>query len=462
MTKTPKEEVLEAVSDRFHTYLRRGVRCEKVIGSAHPELEINDIDTLLKVHFVLTEAENDSQSVGVIDFVRELENRIRMMKTSTSSKSIERRGEVRGHIDWQKTTKARARAGNLEEPVFVSNQPEEYYNIDENLILKRLLSVINDIVQTDLDHALSNPSRYEWLEAWTDPPAEGASDALESTVDMFKRVFNRNIYLQRIDSPSELTDRTIESVKRSRSVFYQHAAILLDRYRQLMRHNLDSEIARKILNHTLIAPDKTEVLFELYWLFQILDAYENVRYNVVRDTRENPSLIASWEQDGMKYQISHDSTGESLLFDESPDTESIESDGYLYRMNEVLSTWQRLTSELFNRKGQNSLWGGRPDIVLERFKESEDSEWILDQVFVGEVKYTNDPGYVTTGLRELLEYMAFVRQRSANKGYIEAPENVLDTELVKGFLFVDELDTETLSSEEIKVLQYPQSLDPIL
>lgn len=162
MPKTTPEELLEVIADDFHTYLRRGVRFEQVIGSAHPELDIDDIETLLRIHFVLTDATNDDddQSVGVLNFMRTLEERIRRMKTTTTPESVQRRGEVRGHIDWQQTVKARSRTGRLNEPIFVSSQPEEHYNIDENLILKRLLSTIREIVFNDLAHALENPDAY--------------------------------------------------------------------------------------------------------------------------------------------------------------------------------------------------------------------------------------------------------------------------------------------------------------
>jgi len=464
MAKTPHDELLAAVADDFHTYLRRGVRCEQVIGAAHPDLDIDDIETLLRIHFVLTEANDDADAVGVLDFVSELEARIRHMKTTTSRETIERRGEVRGHIDWQQTVKARSRAGRLDEPIFVSNQPEEHYDIDENLVLKRLLSVIYDIINTDLGHALQHPERYDWLGTWTDTAGGGDAGTSETTAQLFNRVFERNIYLQRIDADAtEITDRTIESVKRSRSPFYQQAATLLDRYRQLTRQNLDSEVARQILNHTLIAPEKTEVLFELYWLFQILNAYENAQYHVLRDQRDTPSVIASWEQDDLRYELSHDATGSSLLFDESLDTESVEPDGYLYRMHEVLTKWQSLTAELLDREGQQSLWVGRPDIVLERFREG-DNEWELDQVFLGEVKYTQSADYAAAGLRELLEYMAFVKRRGGTNEYVEASTDLLASVDVKGLLFVDDLDMEVSSPEAITIVQYPppKSMKPVV
>ena len=460
MSKASSEELLEAVAGDFHTFLRRGVRFEQIIGSAHADLDIDDIETLLRVHFVLTEA-NENGRVGVIDFMRRLEDRVRRMKTSTSPQSREYRGKVRGRIDWQQTVKSRAREGRLNEPVFVCTEPEEHYNIDENLVLKRLLTVIHEIVTGDLAHAIENPSGYEWLSSWTSPLGD-SERRTESAVDVLQRVYDRNVYLQRVEVDSDtVTERTIESVKRSRSAFYREAAQLLDRYRRLMQHELDSNEAREVLNNTLIAPEKTETLFELYWVFRILDAFNAAQYRVLADWREDPSIVARWQQDDSLFVLSHDSTGQALTFSESIDSETIDPDGYLFRLNEVMGRWQSLSEELLGRGGTNSLWGGRPDIVLERFEEVDDGEWVVEDVFIGEVKYTQDVGYVATGLRELLEYMAFVRHRNADGDYVEDPDDLLDSVSVRGLLFVDELSRDTTSETPIDIIQYPDQVEPL-
>ncbi|ELZ88496.1 hypothetical protein C453_01490 [Haloferax elongans ATCC BAA-1513] len=464
MGKTTEEALLDAIAPDFHTYLRKGVRLDRVIDSAHSELNVDDIETLLRIHFVLTDAEDDGGTVGVLDFMRQLESRIRRMKTTTSPRSFEHRGEIRGQIDWQGTVKTRARAGRLEEPVFVCTQPEEHYNIDENLVLKRLLTVIHDIVTNDLAYALENPAGYDWLDGWVTSDAGGDGNGGESAAEMLDRVYEQNIYLQRVNvADAEITDRTIESVKRSRSRFYQDAAVLLDRYRQLMNYELDSVEARDILDHTLIAPDKTDTLFELYWVFRVLAAYEDVEYRVLTDARDSPSTIATWEQDGSRFVLSHDATGDSLTFNESAGSDAIEPDGYLYRMNEVLSRWQSLSQEFLGRGGSDSLWGGRPDIVLERYDTSDVGEWELAQVFVGEVKYTQNIDYVATGLRELLEYMAFVKD-ATTKEYVETVDDLLESVAVKGLLFVDDLGREIggVDNEGVEILQYPESPDSVL
>jgi len=457
MANTTPETLLEEISNDFHTYLRKGVRFDRVIGSAHPELDIDDIETLLRIHFVLTDAEGDSDDVGVVDFIEELNSRIRRMKTTTSPQSSQHRGEVQGRINWSDTVKQRSRAGRLDEPIFVCERPEVHYDIAENL-------VVHNIVTEDLVYVRENPDGYEWLETWVESGTNTAGRKQEPLAEMLDRFYQQNIYLQRIDvDETELTTRTIESVKRSRSKFYREAAILLDRYRQLMNNELDSSEAQAILNHTVIAPEKAETLFELYWVFRILDEYEGVEYRVLTDSRDNPSTIATWEQEDLRFVLSHDTTGRDLTFKESIDAADIEPDGYLYRMNEVISQWQSLSSDMLDRGGSDALWGGRPDIVLEQYQKQPDGGFVLDQVFVGEVKYTQNIDYVATGLRELLEYMAFVKHEVSNE-YVESAKDVLDSVKVKGILFVDELDRKTMSppNEKIKIVQYPESPTRIL
>ena len=116
---------------------------------------------------------------------------------------------------------------------------------------------------------------------------------------------------------------------------------------------------------------------------------------------------------------------------------------------------------MLDRRGDSTLWGGRPDIVVERY-EQEDRTWLLDHIFIGEVKYTQNLDYVASGLRELLEYMAFVRERGNEEDYVEAPENVLNSVRVKGLLFVDDLEREISTPDEIRIVQYPESLKHVV
>lgn len=453
--KTQPEAIIDAIKADFHTYLRKGVRLDSIVGEAHTDLDIADIEALLRVHFVLTSSGDQAGEVGVIDFVEELPHRIRRLKTTTTGRRETVHGEIQGTVDHQETLKRRSQLGRLNEPLFVCLQREEHFDIPENLVLKRLLAVIRDILQTDLQPMLDDPAGYEWLDYWTTASDQGDELPYERLI----RLYRDNIYLQRISvEDSDVTARMIESVKRSRSELYRDAATLLDRYRRLMRRQLTDQEAREVLNNTMIAPHAHETLFELYWIFRLLRSFEGVEFRVLREERS--SVIASWDTAGAQYTLYHNATGDHSRFREELEGSPTEDDGFYFRIHEVLRTWQELGEELLNRGGRDTLWGGRPDIVLEKTvpRESESAE--LEQVFVGEVKYTTDPNYAATGLRELLEYMAFVR-RESDQHYVEAQEDVLESKNVQGLLFVDQVEASPPETDGITIVEFEDEIPPI-
>lgn len=455
--KTRTEEIVEAISEDFHTYLRKGVQLDSVVGEAHPDLNIADIESLLRVHFVLTTGTDEEESIGVIDFVDQLPDRIRRLKTTTTGRRETVRGEIKGTVDPHETLKRRSQLGRPDEPLFVCLQREEHYEIEENLVLKRLLTVIRDILQEDLKPMLDDPDGYEWLGYWATP---GREQDGEMPHERLLRMYRENIYLQRISvEESDVTARMIESVKRSRSQLYREAATLLDRYRRLMRQQLTDEEAQEVLNNTMIAPEADDTLFELYWIFRLLDTFEEVEFRVIRE--QNPSVIASWDDAGYQYTLYHDSTGDHSRFREELDDVPTDEDGYLLRMHEVLRTWQKLSDQLLDRGGTDTLWGGRPDVVLEKAVINEDDINALEQVFVGEVKYTTNPDYAATGLRELLEYMAFVRRESDDQ-YVEETDQILESKDVQGLLFVDQIESYSDAEGEIDIIQFGEAIPAVV
>lgn len=453
-TKTKSQKIVEAIKSDFHTYLRKGVRIDSVVGDAHPNLDVADIESLLRVHFVLTEAADADDSVGVIDFVKQLPDRIRRLKTTTTGRRESVRGAIRGTVDWHETSKRRSRTGEIDEPLFVCLQRQEHYDIEENLVLKRLLYLIRDVLEEDLNTILDDPDGYKWLGYWTTGETDSGHGELPH--ERLRRLYRENIYLQRISvDERDVTPRIIESVKRSRSELYREAAELLGRYRRLMRHQLSDQEARDVLNNTMIAPEAEETLFELYWIFRLLNAFDGVQFRVIRD-RSKP-IIASWNDAGFRYTLYHDATGEALTFREEFEGDTIEEDGYLRRMQAVLQKWQDLNESLLGRGGSEALWGGRPDIVLEKSRISQKGDLVIDQVFVGEVKFTTNTDYAATGLRELLEYMAFVRRSSDNE-YVEEEDAILESRDVHGLLFVDRLESYNDAGSEIDVIQFGEQL----
>lgn len=451
MGKTSAETLIDGIAEVFNTYLDKGVRLDPVVKDIDPDLNIDDLEMLLRVHFVLTGGENrDSEAPGVIDFVEQLQDRLRRIKTTVTKETNIHRGEIRGRIDWQQTIKERCRGNYADSTRFACQQSRENYNIEENIILKQLLATIHEIVFDDLAYALDREDEYRWLGDWIDSQSE-----LHTVLDT---VFRENIYLQRIGSDDvRITDRMIESVKKSRISLYEEAAHLLDRYRRLMEYDVAPEEAKELLANAFIAPEKTETLFELYWIFQLLQAYDDVQFKLL-DGSESSNLVAKWTTDASIYRLYHDSTGSLTYSERLTDVEQPNDDGYLYRSIAVVNEWQRLSDELLDRGSTDGLWGGRPDIVLER--DSRETGEIED-VFVGEVKYTRDADYAAQGLRELLEYMAYVKDARGEE-YVEKQDDLLDSERVHGLLFVDKLSEKQASEEDISILELDDELAPIL
>lgn len=439
MGKTSARELVEAIADDFNTYVGKGVRLDPVLRDFDPDLNVDDLDRLLRIHFVLTEQKEDRP--GVIDFVRTLPDRVRRLKTTNSHRLVEREGEIRGRVAWDETIKRRYREGGGRRNQYVCRETRENYDIEENVVLKSLLARIHEIVFSDLEHALKSPADYGWLAEWVSTEGQFTEE--------FDEIFRDNIYLRRIDSADhQVTDRMLRSVKQSRNPLYSEAARLLDRYRRLMNYDLDTTEAKHLLENTFIRPEQTETLFELYWVFRILDCYDSVRFELLEGGSD---IVASWETPDARYILYHDSTGSSTLsFSEQlADIDCPSEDGYLFRTVQILDRWKQIADDLFDITGRDSLWGGRPDIVLERYDGGSTNP---SAVFVGEVKYTTNSSYAAQGLRELLEYMAHVRRDGE---YLEIQDDLLESRQVTGMLFVDQIDhTSERTKSGIKLRQF--------
>lgn len=382
-----------------------------------PNLNIDNIKKLLRIHFVLTKStENDK--VGVLDFVQALSQRLRRIKT-TIRKEIEIfEGEVRGRINWKNTIDQRYKHNLNDKTLFACEKKEKDYDIAENLVLKRLLQIIHNIVFYDLSIAFKE--KYNWLKNWID---EGELKEVLNTI------YFRNVYLKRINlAKAYVSDRMINGAKKSRNILYREAASLLERYNKLMAYELDPSEAKELLRNTFIEPEKTDVLFELYWTIKIIKQFENPKFYIIEP---GSNIVANWDAGGFKYQIFHNSVG-SFEFKEKLDEVAkklTDKDNYLGRQIKVLKTLEQLTGYK-----TDSLWGGRPDIVLEKIDKTDQ----IVSILIGEVKYTQDKDYAIQGLKELLEYMAFIRHKG--KYFDEYKKLFKDSGNITGCLFLDFID----------------------
>ena len=439
MAKTEASVLLEEICDEFRGYLRSGKIClDSFYKKIDPTLNINDIDRLLRIHFVLTEDRNGEK--GVINFVKDIPKHLRRIKTSVQKRPDIFEDEIKGRINWQTTFIERNKKNPKNKNLFVCDRIDRNYDISENLVLKKILSEIYSIVYYDLKPAIDN--NYLWIKDWSE------DKQLKHTL---KNVFFKNIYIRRIKSAEEisLSDRTINKVMNSRKKIYRDAAKLLARYRKLMNYDLHSEEAKELLRNTFIQPERTEVLFELYWIFKIIQEFQkkagDVRFNIIDGTN---NIVAYWEDEKFRYRIFHNSIG-SLQFWESLKEAAIpKDDGFFVRESIALKKWEILSEEFFNLNKLDSLWGGRPDIILEISNIQSNK---IFKVLIGEVKYTDNINYAAEGLRELLEYVSLVKEKQM---YLLKKEEIFKSDNVIGYLFVDKVDYKSNRLDNIHVIKF--------
>lgn len=435
------EELLEEIGDDFNTYLKKGILdIGPFSDKIEPNLNIDNLEDLLKIHFILTRKRD--QEPGVIDFIQELPQKIRKIKTTITHENRLLEGEVKGRIDWQRTIKTRNSTGCSNETLFVCKQTKKNYEIKENLVLKKLLMVIHEIVFNKLKEPEFTGKESEWLDDWFKDKND-----LKNTLE---RVFHRNIYLRRIKHEKiKVTDRMVYDVKKSRNKLYRDAATLLEKYRKLLNHELNQKEAKNLLRNTFIKPNKPEVLFELYWTIKVIKSFEKDSEITFKWITKGKNIVAEWEDKKHNYKIYHNSTGSKNITYNIKLGKEPKEDGYLKRQIEIVKKWKKLSDDLFDETKGDNLWSGRPDIVLEKYnKEGE-----LLELLIGEVKYTQNKDYALKGLRELLEYMALVQE---NEEFIEKEGDILKSKKVRGILFTDKLPEikNEQDTNEIKIVPY--------
>ncbi len=439
--KVSSEILLNEISNELNQFLMYG-NLSPFTKEIDPNLNIDNLNKLLRIHFILTRS-NGKDKIGVIDFVEQLPSRLRRIKTTIKKETEILDGEVRGRISWKDTISERFKRNPKDKTIFVCEKKEKNYNIAENLVLKQLLQTIHTIIYNDLNIAFEN--QYKWLKEWIDE---------RELKEILYKLFFTNVYLRRIDlAKISLTDRMINRAKKSRNVLYRDAASLLERYNKLMSYELDPSEAKELLKNTFIEPDKEDVLFELYWTIKIIKQFEDPIYHLIEP---GSNLVARWEQDEYEYKIYHDSIGSFEFKEKMDEIEAIlkDKDNFLGRELKVLEKIEQLSGSRID-----SLWGGRPDILLEKYDKNDN----LISIFIGEVKYTQNKDYAIKGLREILEYMALIKQKGK---YVEAYSHLFEgLGKVKGWLFLDRIDNfkiHKIKDFPLQIVMFGDDVDSVL
>src|SRR6056297_406179 len=331
------KELFEGIKDDLIIYLKKGYfSSNSFINKLN--LNVTNLEELIKLHFIFNEL--------VVNFIDDLPTRIRNIKTSVEKKENLYK-DVRGQINWNQTINYRAKNNYLDQTNFICISNDRNYNITENIVLKRVLTVIDEIL-IDNQSILNNDGL--WSEKWR---------RNSSLWKKFYSIFEKNIYMKRINLEGvSITKRMISNTKKDRNEIYREAAEILETYRKILHPNeWDEKTESKmieIFEKTLIQPENENVLFELYAVIKLIKIYSIDPNYYIMDGKTN--LVASWSNNGSTYEIYHDSTGPKEINFKVYQIEISESkNDYLIKRNQILDVYNHIL--MSNNQGvKNTIW----------------------------------------------------------------------------------------------------------
>lgn len=438
-----REELLDQLTEDIFAYVMHGAVPERNVAQAlKPQAldeRFEEYELLLDLHFVMLPE--------VIEFVEQLPKRLRSIKTDTETVSQTNRGTVDGKINWGATIKQRYVENPSDSSLFVCDNRTEDYDSSENLVLKKALSVIYSTLR-EADEYLRRD--YEWVrETWD-----------QQLANQLLRIVERNVHIHRIRElrPYEPTERMLNSAQHSREAIYRDAANLLQTRRQLLDGEPDQ--LRRLLDETAITPDDENTLFELFVLFRFVATIERLY-----DDRFEFKTISSDQQEVARLE----GDGEIVLYhDNSADDRELsfvsiaDPDGRkLTRTEKVQTVAQTVANNYFHdREFRNHT--GRPDLIVLEIRPSGSS---MREYLITEVKNSTNPDTIRRGVKETLEYLAFLR---VNDNFVFGRETGDDYfgNGWNGLLVVQDLAEETATLDEqadseIKILQASELEDEL-
>lgn len=429
-----REELLDRLTEDVLAYVMHGAFPEHHLAQelAPSELDerFHDYERLVRLHFVLRP--------DVVDFVESLPRRLRSVKTQTENVSRVTRGNVDGRINWSATVRERHSRNPNDRSLFVCENRTESYDVDENVVLKRLLALVHDTLGECEEYLARD---YEWVnERWRGDP---------DLVETMRDVFRRNVHVTRIRRPEEYepTERMLQRASESRQEVYREAARLLARYRETLAG--DREAIAELLEQTAITPDDDETLFELYVLFRYIGVVEelsNGRFEL-RTIETGSQEVARLDHEDRSIVVYHDSAARAhdLRFVSDVDDKDPEA---LSRTERIQHESGRLTDEYFLGDGRTRTTG-RPDVIVLEIDDGETAEYLIT-----EVKYSSRRETIQRGVKETLEYLAFLRD---GDDLVHEDDAVFGSGW-NGVLVVQDVDeAETRSVEDQRLLRILQA-----
>lgn len=435
-----RDELIDQLTEDILAYVMHGGFPERELAhTLKPEgldERFDEYELLLDLHFIL--------KPEVVDFVEQLPQRLRSIRTETQTVARTQRGTIDGHINWGATIKTRCAGNPHDRSLFVTENRSEDYDIPENLVLKRLLSVIYTTLR-DAEKYLRG--EYDWIQdRWRNN---------RNLIDELLQIVDRNVHVRRIRSPDtyEPTERMLTTAENARQEIYRDAANLL-RVRDRLFDGQPEEL-QELLTKTAITPDDQGTLFELFVLFRFITTLEDLQdgqaiFQTISSGRQEVARIDSHPEVVLYHDTSASDRGLSFR------TESEPNDRPLTRSEQVQRVARNVASSYFDTNFQNHT--GRPDVIVLEIHSEDPAEY---EYLITEVKNSTREETIRTGIKETLEYLAFLR---VNEDFVfghdePAPDDYFGSGW-NGLLVIQDLDEQTPSldeqaahDQEIKILQ---------
>ena len=288
--------------------------------------------------------------------------------------------------------KARYRGNPRDSSVFVCEDHTADYDIPENVVVKSLLDVIHRTLQEAEGYLNAD---YEWVsQTWK---------GNEELIAEFQRIVERNVHILRIREPkvNEPTDRMLSQAEQARQDVYRDAASLVRERHRL--HRGEQDAIKALLDQTAIMPDDMSKLYELYVLFQMVGTLEQLV-----DASPVFKTIASERQELVRMDgepevvLYHDSTPDDPAVDFIPVVGDAETQS---RSDIVQQESMQIASEYFKEHSFHDATG-RPDVLILKVRHGSEEP---ANYLITEVKYSSNRKTVRRGIKETIEYLAFLR-----------------------------------------------------
>lgn len=437
-----KSELIENLTEDIISYVMHGEFPEDNLAAdlKHNELDerFDDYELLMDLHFIL--------KPEVVEFVESLTERIRGIKTQTKNVSRTQRGTVEGKINWSSTIKKRYSGNPGDSSLFVCDNRTEHYDIDENIVLKKLLSIIYHTLKEAEEYLEKD---YEWVnDRWKQE---------EDLIDEMKRIFERDVHVKRISKPEEYepTDRMLNTAENSRQPIYRQAANLIQKRRKIF--DGDEDELEELLHETAITPDDEETLFELFVLFKYISTIEDLRGDdfSLKTISSGKQEVARIEGD-KDIVLYHDNSASDRELSFKPDALVDDSENKkLSRTEKVHKEAHNILNNYFKDKDFEKQTG-RPDVIVLEIIDEENMQY---DYLITEVKNSTSEETIRQGIKETLEYLAFLR---VDEQLVFGDEDNQEYfgQTTNGVLVIQDLeDRETQDREEQETINIIQASD---